>query len=167
MEEKVKLQSVPTKEQVLEQTIAADERILMPQGSATPDSNCSAHANFSYFQELAQLNNAMQPEPCFQSIALDTNLMSEIKGLGLAPNQELYVHEIIKQAIQSVKEGLENPVRKIDALVVSRFSTWGQAAIFLSKSVTKQNKYPDIKKYWQPLTELIKTIGENLKCNPY
>ena len=45
MEEKVKLQSVPIEEQVLEQTIAADERInngIMPQGSATPDSNCSA-----------------------------------------------------------------------------------------------------------------------------
>ena len=146
MEEKVKLQSVPIEEQVLEQTIAADERInngFMPQGSATPDSNCSAHANSSYFQELAQLNNAMQPEPCFQSIALDTTLMSEIKGLGLAPNQELYVHEMIKQAIQAVKEGFENPARKTDALVVSRFSTWGQATEFLSKSITEQNEYPD------------------------
>ena len=55
MEEKVKLQSVPIEEQVLEQTIAADERInngFMPQGSATPDSNCSAHSKFAKIQHF-------------------------------------------------------------------------------------------------------------------
>lgn len=116
--------------------------------------------NENYFYELAMREGCLTPDPCFQSIALDTTLMSEIKGLGLAPNQELYVHEMIKQAIQAVKEGFENPARKIDTLVVSGFSTWGQAAEFLSKSVMEQNEYPDIKKYWQPLTGLIKPLGK-------
>lgn len=113
-----------------------------------------------YFFQLAMQEDCLTPDPCFQSITLDANLMPEIKGLGLAPNQELYVHEMIKQLIQSVKEGFENPVRKIDALVISRFLTWGQVAEFLSKSVTEQNKYPDIKEYCQPLTGLIKPLGE-------
>ena len=164
MEEKVKLQSVPIEEQVLEQTIAAGERInngFMPQGSATPDSNCSAHANSSYFQELAELYGTMQPEPCFQNITIDSGLMAEIRQLKLSPNQEYYLHEVVKQIFQFVKEGFMNGTVKVDVLIYSYFMSFGQTGEFLALSKEEQDKRPDLKKCCDHWKGLISPLGRD------
>ena len=104
---------------------------IMNQCSTMPNSNCSAHANSGYFQELAELYDAMQPEPCFQNIAIDSGLMAEIRQLKLAPNQEYYLHEVIKQIFQFVKEGFMNGTVKVDVLIYSYFMSFGQTGEFL------------------------------------
>lgn len=62
----------------------ADERTNLgftPQCSATTDSNSSIHSNNGgYFLELAQSYCAVQPESCFQNMAIDPDLMVEIKN---------------------------------------------------------------------------------------
>ena len=162
MEEKVKPQSVLMKEQILEQTIATDVRInlgLTPQCSATTDSNSSAHSNLSYFQRLAQFCDAMQPEPCFQDITIDLGLMTEIKKLKLAPNQEMYIHEMIKRATKSVKENFVSG--GVDVLILSHFPTFGQIGEFLTLSGKEQSKHPHMKKFCYPWEGLIRPLGRD------
>ena len=152
-------------EEVAVCTIVKNEVInndgVQPQCSATTDSNCSACANFSYFQELAQINDAMQPEPCFQNIAIDPDLMAEIKRLKLASNQEYYLHEVMKQILQSVKDGFMNETKKVDVLIVSSFSSFGQVGEFLARSEEEQDKHPKVKEWCEPMKGLINSLGRD------
>lgn len=144
----------------------ADERTNLgftPQCSATTDSNSSIHSNNGgYFLELAQSYCAVQLESCFQNMAIDPDLMVEIKNkLKLAPNQELYIHEMIKRTIESAKDGFMNGSVKVDVLEVSRFPALGQIAEFLGQSEEEQSKHPNKKEFCEPWKGLLRPLGRN------
>ena len=163
MEEKVKPQSVLMKEQILEQTIATDVRINLgftPQCSATTDCNSSAHSNNGgYFWKLAQCYDAMRPELCFQNIITDSGLMAEIGKLKLAPNQEYFLHEVIKRDFPLIKDAFMNG--EVGGIIISHFTTFGQMGEFLTLSEEEQSKRPDVKEFCKPWKGLLRPLGKN------
>ena len=137
---------------------AADERTNLgftPQYSATTDSNSSAQTNNDgYFWRLAQSYGAMQPELCFQNIAIDPNLMAEIRKLKLAPNQEYFLHEVIRHNFPLIKEAFMDGTQKVEALIISRFKilaqmgSWNPPKSFIGMAIgiIESNPFPKVSK---------------------
>lgn len=135
---------------------------FMPQRSATTDSNSSGHSNNGgYFLELAQSYGAMQPESCFQNMAFDLDLMAEIRKLKLPLNQAYFLHEVMKNNFPLVKEAFMDANKKVDAVIISHFTTFGQMGEFLSLSEEEQSKHPDMKEFCEPWKGLVRSFGRN------
>ena len=133
-----------------------------PQCSATTDSNSSAHRNNDgYFWVLAQSYDAMRPEPCFQDMAFDLDLMAEIGKLKLPQNQAYFLHEVMKNNFPLVKEAFMDVNQKVDVVIISHFTTFGQIGEFLPLSGEEQSKHPDMKEYCEPWKRLLKPLGRN------
>ena len=143
---------------------AADERTtpgFTPQRSATTDSNCSTHSDLGYFQKLARFCDAMQPEPCFLNIDVDSGWRAEMSGLKLTLNQECFIKESIKQILQFVKEGfVDIKDVKVDTLTASIHFNMGVIGKFLSLSEEEQSKRPDMKEFCEPWKSWIRPLGE-------
>lgn len=130
-----------------------------PQCSTTTDSNSSEYNNF--MREASQLDDAMLLEPCFHGLTIDPDLMAEIRKLKLPLKHTYFLHEVIRHNASLIKEAFMDGNKKVDAIIITRLTTFGQMGEFLSLSKEEQSKRPDMKEYCEPWKGLLRALGRN------